>query len=86
MTATVQSTADVLISIWQEIFETTEITPDSDFFELGGNSLTAIKLLSQVEKTFGPETLLPEVLFSDARIKSLAAAIDLERSKKCHIA
>jgi acyl carrier protein len=75
-------TEDKLKEIWQEIFGVVEIKSDSDFFELGGNSLTAIKLISQVEREFGPETLLPEVLFMDGRLKTLADAIDAERKKK----
>ena len=59
-----------------------EISGDSDFFELGGNSLTAIKLISRVERVFGPETLLPEALFTDGRLRSLAEAIVAECIKR----
>jgi hypothetical protein len=82
--AAMMSTETLLMHIWQEIFDTTEINADSDFFDLGGNSITAIKLLAQVEKVFGPETLLPEALFTDGRLRSVAMSIDAQRNKKAN--
>ncbi len=64
-----------LISIWQEMFDTQDISPSSDFFELGGNSLTAIKFLDQVEKTYGTEALQPDTLFSNSQLSYLATVI-----------
>jgi acyl carrier protein len=66
-----------LIKLWQEMFGIDEITTETDFFDIGGNSLNAIKFLSRVDNIFGPESLLPDTLFEDGRIKALAAAIDL---------
>lgn len=50
--------------------------PDADFFEEGGTSLTAIKLISRVEAEFGEDTLPPEDLFEASTVRSIAARID----------
>lgn len=72
MTATEEAIAD----IWRNLFGITEVAVDDDFFELGGNSLTAIKFLARVEERFGVDALLPETLYDDARLRSLATSID----------
>ena len=43
-----------LISIWEDILsvESSHIIKESNFFELGGNSLSAIKLLSKINREF----------------------------------
>lgn len=64
-----------LVKTYQEFFGDEPIDASSDFFELGGTSLTAIKLLSRVEAKFGAEVLSPETLFDDGRLSNLAAAI-----------
>ncbi|MBD0747975.1 phosphopantetheine-binding protein [Streptomyces sp. CBMA152] len=72
MSATEQAIAE----IWRSLFGITEVGVGDDFFELGGNSLTAIKFLSRVEERFGVDVLLPETLYEDARLSSLAKAVD----------
>ncbi|NNE37088.1 MAG: non-ribosomal peptide synthetase, partial [Gammaproteobacteria bacterium] len=37
-----------LISLWSEVLETEDITPDSDFFFLGGDSLSATILVNKI--------------------------------------
>jgi Phosphopantetheine attachment site len=70
------STGEAIAEIWRGLFGVTELGGDDDFFGLGGNSLTAIKFLARVEERFGEDTLLPETLYDDARLASLAKAID----------
>lgn len=65
-----------VLNTWKEIFNTSDISLSSDFFELGGNSLTALKLLSRVEEVYGPESLLPDTLFETPSLKGIATAID----------
>ena len=66
-----------IAEIWRGLFQVTEVTGDDDFFELGGNSLTAIKFLSRVEERFGEDALLPETLYDDARLGSIAKAVEV---------
>jgi acyl transferase domain-containing protein len=42
-----------LMVLWQDTFGISEIGPDEDFFELGGNSLVAVQLAVRVRETFG---------------------------------
>jgi FkbM family methyltransferase len=65
-----------LAGIWRDIFGISEITVESDFFELGGNSLTAVRLIARVEEAFGQDVLAPDVLFETGKLGALAAAID----------
>ncbi|AJK46615.1 phosphopantetheine-binding protein [Burkholderia plantarii] len=48
---------------------------DSDFFEAGGTSITAVKLLSRVEGHFGEDALTPEALFEQSRLSDIASHI-----------
>lgn len=41
-----------LVKIWQEVLQVGPIGITDDFFELGGDSLLAIKLLARIEKAF----------------------------------
>ncbi|MFG2873449.1 phosphopantetheine-binding protein [Streptomyces sp. NPDC048337] len=48
---------------------------DGDFFEAGGNSLTAIRLISQAEGAFGEDALSPDDLFARSAVRDIAASI-----------
>jgi hypothetical protein len=71
----VESIEAFLVEIWQGLFETNDIDAGSDFFELGGNSITAIKLLARVDAAYGDDALPPEALFSTGPLGEIAAAI-----------
>ncbi len=73
---TMTATEEAIAEVWQGLFGITAVGVGDDFFELGGNSLTAIKFLSRVEERFGLDVLLPEMLYDDARLGSLARSID----------
>jgi amino acid adenylation domain-containing protein len=42
-----------IAEIWQELLGPVEIGPDSDFFELGGDSIKAARLLSRLGRDYG---------------------------------
>jgi amino acid adenylation domain-containing protein len=42
-----------LVAIWERILKMRHIGVQDDYFELGGNSLLAAQLFTQIEKTFG---------------------------------
>jgi acyl carrier protein len=73
---TMTATGEAIAEIWRDLFGITDVGAGDHFFELGGNSLTAIKFLSRVEERFGLDVLLPETLYDDATLGSLAKAID----------
>lgn len=69
------ATEAALEEMWCDLLEISSVHPESHFFDLGGTSLTAIKLLQRVEKKFGPDALTPETLYADPRFASVAMAI-----------
>ncbi|CAN5377958.1 hypothetical protein BH11ACT6_BH11ACT6_44420 [soil metagenome] len=44
-----------IVQIFRRVLETIEVTPHSDFFELGGDSLLATRVLSAIARDFGME-------------------------------
>ncbi|MEV6314519.1 phosphopantetheine-binding protein [Streptomyces sp. NPDC051776] len=47
--------ADDIVDIFRRVLETDTITADSDFFELGGDSLLGTRVLSAVARRHGVE-------------------------------
>ena len=74
--ATATPTETALARMWCDLLDLTQVGPEDNFFQLGGTSLTAIKLLQRVETTFGEESLSPDALYDDPRLSAVAAAID----------
>jgi len=66
----------VVIEMWEDIFGHRNINEESDFFSLGGNSLTAIKFLAGVERVFGENSLSPDTLFITPTVKDVSSAIN----------
>lgn len=63
-----------LANIWKMVLKTNEIGVRDHFFELGGNSLLAMKLFSEIEKEF--KNRLPiSVIFQEDTIEGLAAQL-----------
>ena len=48
-----ETIVEALIEIWSRNLQTTPILPDSNFFDLGGDSLLAVGLLLEIEQRFG---------------------------------
>ncbi|MFD9460104.1 phosphopantetheine-binding protein [Streptomyces sp. NPDC060027] len=53
---------------------------EDDFFEAGGTSLTAVKLMERAEREFGDDSLPPDELFTESRIAEIVAS--LQRNTK----
>ncbi|MGA7053825.1 MAG: acyl carrier protein [Mycobacterium sp.] len=47
--------ADYIVQIFRRILDTPEVDASSDFFELGGDSLLATRVLSAIARDFGTE-------------------------------
>jgi thioesterase domain-containing protein/non-ribosomal peptide synthetase component F/acyl carrier protein len=60
-----------LVNIWEEIFELPHIGIRDDFFDLGGQSIMAAQMISQIEKEFGKRIDL-SILLVDRTIGQLA--------------
>jgi amino acid adenylation domain-containing protein len=64
-----------LVELWKELFGFASISIDDDFFELGGESLTGIRLMSMIKETTGKKVSLNELLKAPT-IRALAASMD----------
>src|SRR6185437_7598780 len=64
----------VVRRIWLNVLDIPQLSIDETFFDVGGNSLSAIHVLDAVESEFGIR--LPFVaLFADAKVEHVAQAI-----------
>ncbi|XVQ06882.1 acyl carrier protein [Spirillospora sp. CA-255316] len=48
---------------------------EDDFFEAGGTSLTAAKLIGRAEEAFGEDALPPEALFEGSTVGEVVATL-----------
>ena len=69
------STEKKLIKIWRNIFKIEEIGTNFSFFELGGDSLLAIKLLSDIKDIFNVDLNI-SAIYSNTTIRELGKIID----------
>ncbi|MFJ9033472.1 FkbM family methyltransferase [Streptomyces sp. NPDC102274] len=72
-------TEQELRSLWARLLKNEHLPRDVSFFEVGGNSLLATRLILRVERTFGTELSLRQV-YEWATLPRMAAAIDVLRA------
>ncbi|WP_026422087.1 phosphopantetheine-binding protein [Actinokineospora inagensis] len=70
---------DGMIRTFSRVLRSDDVTPDSDFFELGGDSLLATRVLSAVAREFGPELTIGDLLVAPTP-SALAKLIEVELS------
>jgi len=63
-----------LAGLWKEVLAVSPIGIHENFFDLGGNSLLAVRLMSQIEKTFG-NNLPIAALYQAGTVERLAKLI-----------
>lgn len=83
MTSAKNKTEEILLKIWQSILGLEEISTNSDFFELGADSLCSIKLISEIYEKLNIKIPI-KVIFEHRTIISLAQYIDEESEKIVH--
>ncbi|MCB9252238.1 MAG: hypothetical protein H6605_07200, partial [Flavobacteriales bacterium] len=71
-------TEEKLVEIWKEIMDMERIGTRDNFFEIGGNSLMALRIISRVNLEFGVEIEIVE-LIQMPRIFELSLFIDRKR-------
>ncbi|MEC5396385.1 acyl carrier protein [Uliginosibacterium sp. H1] len=64
-----------LRAIWQELLHVSNIDGRDDFFDLGGDSLGAIRMLERIGREFGEDLLEPDIIYTASRFDDLAVAI-----------
>lgn len=65
----------VLARIWTQFFGADAVRADADFFDLGGDSLAAVRLLAILEDELGEDALTPDLIFTDSTFGALAEAV-----------
>ncbi|MBX2846050.1 MAG: hypothetical protein KTR13_07530 [Saprospiraceae bacterium] len=66
-----------LSKIWQSVLNIESISTTANFFELGGKSLHAVRMLSQVQRVFG-QAISPASFLKQPTIKALVSALESE--------
>lgn len=69
-----------LIHMWEELLRLKGIGPRDNYFELGGSSILAVRLVSRIEKVFGIR-LPPATLIHAQTVESLAKFIRRDGEK-----
>lgn len=65
----------VLVDLWKEIFGFADVSVDDDFFALGGDSLSGIRLMAMIKDAVGRKLPL-NALLQEPTIRALAAELD----------
>ncbi|MEU3501617.1 phosphopantetheine-binding protein [Streptomyces hundungensis] len=73
-TSTQEELEQWVLTTCRDLGLTVETAAD-DFFEAGGTSLTAIRLIAQAEETYGEDALTPDDLFARSAVRDIAASI-----------
>lgn len=69
-------TQQQLVTIWEEVFNIKNISIQDDFFQIGGQSIIGIKLISRIHKELGVLLELKDI-FSERTIVSIAEYIEM---------
>lgn len=70
-------TEELLLDVWQDLFQTEDVSCDDDFFvDLGGYSLLASRMVSVLRSNHGYPALAVLDLYENPTIRSLAALLD----------
>jgi acyl carrier protein len=63
-----------IANIWEEILGVQGVAPDQDFFELGGTSLHAARVVTKTRAAFGVK-LSAQTLFEHSTLAGFAAQV-----------
>ncbi|MGW1292506.1 MupA/Atu3671 family FMN-dependent luciferase-like monooxygenase [Streptomyces sp. NPDC002533] len=67
-------TASLLREIWESVLDTHGFPDDSNFFDLGGNSIAAIRLVNRVRDTLGVDYPMAD-FFADATLRAMTGQL-----------
>jgi len=81
VTNPVTATQQTFVQIWQDLLEIAPIGIDDDFFDLGGHSMLAVRMVALVQQRTG-KTLPLSALFRKPTIEQLANLIDDSRTNE----
>ncbi|MFP8886680.1 acyl carrier protein [Streptomyces mangrovi] len=74
-TAITASTVDLLVAAYREILGVAGLDRDSDFYEVGGDSLTAFQITGRIQEALGVEVPV-SLVFAYPTPADLASVVD----------
>ncbi|MBD1581640.1 non-ribosomal peptide synthetase [Pseudoalteromonas sp. S16_S37] len=74
-------TEQTILMIWQDVLQQQNICVTADFFDIGGHSLAAIKVVARIRKEMHVE-LPTDLLFKHKSIVAIASYIDKQQTPK----
>jgi thioesterase domain-containing protein/acyl carrier protein len=74
MTGTLSTMIEVLTPIWQRVLQQSSIGVEENFFDLGGDSLTALELFNEIAHVYGRD-LPPVMIYQAPTIAALATIL-----------
>ncbi|NGO73753.1 condensation domain-containing protein, partial [Streptomyces boncukensis] len=77
--AGLSATEQEVAAVWREVLGIREVDPDEDFFEAGGHSLRAVRVLLRLRERLGVD-LPVQAFFEAPTVTELAAVLDRERA------
>lgn len=82
--SSLSATEAAICAVWRTLLEVKQVGASDDFFDLGGNSLTAISLLNDLRERFGVEVSLKQ-FFATPTVAMLASSIDAAREVQMQV-
>ena len=70
----------ILLKIWKQVLKTEEISINHNFFEIGGNSILAIRAVTQIQQFLSKEISVADI-FKNPTIYSLSTLLDSSSTK-----
>ncbi|WP_344456180.1 amino acid adenylation domain-containing protein, partial [Actinocorallia aurantiaca] len=70
------ATETALAGLWSELLGLDRVGVTAGFFDLGGNSLAAVRLVAEIRDRFGAELPLRALFGGEATVEAIAARID----------
>jgi amino acid adenylation domain-containing protein len=64
-------------NIWRDVLGLTRVSIDENFFDLGGHSMLAVRLIGRIKRTLNRTVSIPQ-FFHNPTIRKMAAALDQE--------
>lgn len=71
----------IITNIWSKVLAIKSVSTQDDFFDMGGNSLSAVKMMAQIEQQTGKHLPLA-VLFENPTIEKLAKKMSSTEEEK----
>ncbi|MFE4664901.1 acyl carrier protein [Streptomyces sp. NPDC056716] len=77
-TATVTSTLDLLVDVFRDVLGCADLTEDTDFYEAGGDSLTAFQITGRLQEFLGADDVPVSLVFAYPTPRELAEVVDTD--------